>query len=391
MNQIKLLFTVVIIFIFISCQKQEPPIKTNIDGNELKSLIESSLKADHLEKNKLKGLFTYIADDFDSYNKIEIDSIQIDSIKFFSIIIENRIPVYNLFAIVDEKLKLYLKDESLNGFLESNWRKSGSNIYTVVNENFRSNNVIELSRTSLYSFNDHAFDLVYRQFEKLKSPEKIYEQNITLLSDTTIYTEITDIKARVKKIGKDIFRFDPVKNKYSSTQNVFTNLVQREVAGYQSDSTINQITDYESIKSLLGLEPDTSSTNNSDVLSDDDFEIKLNTQWKRITNYTITNYINKEKKGIKFINTRIGASLSIFKTPPQDSAKNYFDQPLANISNDRRFKFSNEYEIGKSVFKVFEFSCLTKKIYVLLEAPKATYENNIEIFNAMINSIKVNC
>lgn len=391
MNKIKLIFALVTIFVSVSCQREMQPIKNSIDGQELKNLIEKSLKGDPVGKSKLTGLFTYIADDFNSYNKIEVDSIQVDSIKFFSIIIENKIPVYNLYAVVDDKLKLYLKDESLNGFIESSWKKSESNVYAVVNENFRSNKLVELARTSLYSFNDHAVDLVFRQFIKLKSPDKILEQNITLLSDTTIFTEITDIKANLKKIGKDIFRFDPVKNKFYSLQNTFSNFVLNEVNNYQPDSTLNQITNYESLRILLGLEPDTTLTNHSNILNDDDFEIKLNNQWKKITNYTLTNFIKKEMKGIKFINTKIGASLSLFKTLPQDSATNYFDKPVDIVSKEKNYKFSNEYEIGKNLFKVFEFNCSTKKIYLLLEAPKATYENNIEIFNALINSIKVKC
>lgn len=391
MNYVKIFFVFIILISSISCNKQETPIKNYLTGNELKVLIEKFLQDDPVAKNKLQGLFTYSAKDFASYNKISIDSIQIDSLKFFSIIVENQIPVYNLFAIVDDKLKLYLKDESLNGFIESEWKKSGSNIYALVNDDFKSNDIIELSRSSLYLFNNHSFDLVFREFSKLKSNDKNLEQNVTLLSDTTIYTEITDNTIPNKKVKKDIFRFDPVKNKYLSKQNFFTNLVHNTVISVTPDSALVQITDYESIKDVLGLEPDSSSKNDLTVLSDADFDIKLSNQWKKVKNYTITNFINKETKGIKFINTKIGASLSLFKTFPQDSAKSYFTQRVENISNDKKFRFSEELEAGKSIFKIFEFSCKSKKIFLMLEAPKSTYENNIEIFDTIIKSFKVNC
>jgi hypothetical protein len=391
MKSLKIFLVLLSIVILISCKRETALIKTEITGAELKSIIGKYLQGEESSKNKINGLFTYTSDDFNSYNKIEIDSITIDNVKYFSVLVENRIPVYNLFAIVDEKLNLYLKDESLNGFLNAGWKKSESNIYAVVDEDFRSTDSIKLNRISYYSFNNHAFDLVFRQFIKLTTPVKNFEQNITLLSDTTIYTEIIDNLSRDKKIKKDAFRFDAVKNKYFSSKNIFEALVNNEIANFLSDSVQNQITDYESLRKLLGLEEDTSTVINNFTINDEDFEIKLNNQWKKINNYVITNLTKKEVKGIKFINTKIGASISLFKTLPKDSANNYFNQAIETISADKKFKTSLQFENGKNIITIYEFNCPLKKVFILLEAPKSTYENNIEIFNAIIKSFKVNC
>ena len=386
-NQVKIIF-LISIFLTFSCM--EKVHQNSFDGIRLKSLIEKSLKGDEVSKSKITGLFTFISDDFNTYNKIIIDSIQINKKKYYSVLVENQNPVYNLFGIIDENFKLLLKDESLNGYLELNWKKSGSKIFAVVNESFKSKDIIILNRVSYYSIDSLTSDIVFRQFTKIKTPDIESDQNIVFVSDTTIRTEIIKSNSTLKK-DSDVFRFDVLKNQYISTKNKFDAVVINTVEGLNNEIKGFQIVDVESIRRLLGIEDDSSySDNQTNMLSDNDFEIKLSNQWKKLGSYTISEHLKKEMKGIKFINPKIGAGISMFRISVNDSAEAYIDKPLTRSTNGIE-RISADYDDSKSRYKFYEFSCPDKKLILLFEAPKSTYENYRDIYTNIFKTFKIKC
>lgn len=380
-----------VVLILVSCKDRVKQDPASINGPELKNLIEQSLQGGENSNGKLDGLFTFIANDFTTYNKIIIDSIQIDKKPYYSVIVENQNPIYNLFAIIDIKMNLLLKDESLNGYLNSNWKKSGSKIFAVVDEAFKSKDIITLNRLSFYSVDTLVCDLVFRQFTKFKTPEKEAEQNIIFVSDTTISTEIIGGTSSLKPV-KDVFRFDVAKNQYISNQNKFDNLVTTEINELNIETTGLQIADEESIRRLLGITQDSVNVDSSFLINDNDFEIKLDNKWKKLGNYTITKTLKKEARGFKFINTKIGAGISMFKITGNDSAEGYIDKTLINkTQGDYRLRISDEFEDAKSIYKIFEYNCPTKKLILILEAPKSTYENYRDIYGRIFKTFKIKC
>ncbi len=379
------------VIFFWSCNKQIDQKKISITGPELKTLIETSLQGDVKSSNRLDGLFNYISQNFKSYNKILIDSISVNNKNFYSILIENQNPVYNLFAIIDNKMNLFLKDESLNGFLNLNWQKVKNKIFAVVDESFRSKDIVRLKRTSFYSIDTIGCDLVFRQFTEFSSPTKILEQKITFISDTSINTEIASNDKSTKPL-KDVFHFDVSRNKYLSNQNKFNNIVLDEINSLDVTPAGYQIADEESIKRLLGLNNGFTKSDSLYAISDSDFEIKLNSQWKKLGNYTIAFPLTKGTKGIKFINMKLGASLMLFKLTTSDSLENYFNiAKLNQVSGNKNLRVSEEFDQSKTRYQVFEFSCPYKKIILILEAPVSGYENYQDVYNNIVKNFKVNC
>ncbi len=391
MKHLLKIFFFLTILILSACNKD---IKQNIspfNGSVLKTLVDQSLHGDSSSGDKLRGLFTFVAKDFSTYNNIFIDSIQVNKNKFYSILVENQNPLYNLFAIIDRNKKLYLKDESLNGYLNSNWKKSGSKIFAVVDESFRSKDVIMLDRISYYSIDSLGVSLVFRQFTKIKTPQKEADQIIVFVSDSSIHTEIFDSSASSKP-EKDIFRFNVSKNKYLSSKNKFDTLVVSEVNRLNIDANEPQIVDYQSIRHLIDETNNLVKVDSSTLINDNDFEIKFDNQWKKLGGYTIANLLKKEMKGFKFINTKIGAGISMFKITPNDSLEGYFDKTLIIQTNGKKTqRETEEFDDTKNRYKLFEYSCPAKKIILILEAPKATYENYRDIFNNIFKSFKVKC
>jgi hypothetical protein len=157
--------------------------------------------------------------------------------------LENQNPVNNLFTIVDKDLNVLIKDESLNGYLNLNFKKSGSKIFVVITEEFVSKESIQLKRISYYSLEQYASELAFRQFTNFKTPDKEAEQIISVVSDTAIVTNIFYPLSKTGKTSKDVFNFNVGLQKYLSDKNLFDTLVHREIRAVKTFSNKNLIID----------------------------------------------------------------------------------------------------------------------------------------------------
>jgi len=387
-NIIKYILTFALLFL-VSCKDriEEKPFVFN--GQNFHTLVINSLSGDENSKIILEGLFTFDAP-LKTFNKIDIDSIEINNENYYTLILENQNPVYNLFAIVDKDLNLILKDESLNGYINLNFKKSGSRRFAVITEDFNSKDVIQLRRISYYSLEQYSSELVFRQFTKIKTPTKEAEQVVSVISDTAIVTNIFYPASKSSKTSKDIFSFDIVKNKYVSTKNLFDSLVYKEVRSLNLKYKNPQITDGESI--VIFFNNESSSTKEQIGLKENDFEIFLDSTWKNIGSITISNFVKKNLKGIKFISGKMGAGISLAAIAPTDSAENYFTEELKNRNQlNSMMRFSDRLIDNKNIYQLYEFSCPTKKILMILETPKSTYELNKTHYQEIIKSFLINC
>jgi len=389
-NFIKYLSILFLSFLAISCKEEVKETPFVVNGQTIHKLIKNSLNGDENSKKILEGLFTFIAE-LKTFNKIEIDSIEINGANYFTLLLENHNPVYNLFAIVDNDLNLILKDESLNGYLNLNFKKSGSRRFAVITEDFNSKDVVQLTRISYYSLEQYSSDLVYRQFTKIKTETKEAEQVISVISDTAIITSIFYPVSKTSKNSKDVFSFDVAKNKYISNNNFFDTLVYREVRSLNIQTINPQITNAESILRFFdGKDPNVSSHQVS--ISENDFEIVLDSTWKNIGSVTISNLVKQKLNGIKFISGKMGAVISLAAIATVDSAENYFNEVLKNRDETKSvMRFSDKLIDNKNIYQLYEFSCPTKKILMILETPKSTYKLNKTHYEQIINSFLIKC
>ena len=389
-NQIKTYLLASIIFLLISCKENIEEKTFEFNGQSFYKLVINSINGDENSKRILNGLFTFDAD-LKSYNKIEVDSIEINNANYYTLLLENQNPVYNLFALVDKDLNLILKDESLNGYLNLNFKKSGSRRFAVITEEFNSKDVIQLNRISYYSLEQYLSELVFRQFTKIKTSNKEVEQVLSSISDTTIVTSIVNLNSKTSKTSKDVFRFDVANNKYVSNKNLFDSLVYKEVRSMKVQYKNPQITDAESILRLFEGEGSDNSLSQIKI-SENDFEIVLDSTWKKLGSITISNLVKQKLNGIKFISGKMGASISLAAIAPTDSAEIYFNEVLKNRDVKKsEMRFSDRLIDNKIIYQLFEFSCPTKKVLMILETPKSTYESNKVHYEEIIKSFLINC
>jgi hypothetical protein len=387
---IKNISTLLLLFLLISCKEEVKETPFIINGQSIYTLIKNSLSGDENSKKMIDGLFTFDAE-LKTYNKIDIDSIEINNTNYYTLLLENQNPIYNLFAIVDKDLNLILKDESLNGYLNLNFKKSGSRRFAVITEDFNSKDVIQLTRISYYSLEQYASELVYRQFTKIRTASKEAEQVVSVISDTAIVTSIFYPASKTSKTSKDVFSFDVANNKYVSDKNLFDSLVYKEVRGLNIQTKNPQITDAESIRRFFnGKDPNISTHKIS--ISESDFEIVLDSTWKKLGSITISNLVKQKLNGLKFISGKMGAGISLAAIAPTDSAENYFNEALKNRDETKSvMRFSDKLIDNKNIYQLYEFSCPTKKILMILETPKSTYELNKAHYEEIIKSFLIKC
>lgn len=379
-----------LLFLAISCKEEVKETPFIVNGQTIYTLIINSLSDDENSKKIIEGLFTFDAE-LKTYNKIDIDSIEINNLDYYTLLLENQNPVYNLFAIVDKDLNLILKDESLNGYLKLNFRKSGSRRFAVITEDFNSKDVIELNRISYYLLEQYTSELVYRQFTKIKTSTKEAEQVISVISDTAIVTSIFYPASKNSKTSKDVFSFDVASNKYVSDKNLFDSIIYKEVRSINIQSKNPQITDAESILRFFNDQDPKDSTLQVSI-SENDFEIILDSTWKKLGNITISNLVKQKINGLKFISGKMGAEISLAVIAPTDSAENYFNEVLKNSKElNSVMRYSDKLIDNKNIYQLYEFSCPTKKILMILETPKSTYELNKAYYEEIIKTFLIKC
>ena len=389
-NPIKIFLAFAVIFLIVGCKEkvEEKPFVFN--GESFLTLVQNSINGDANSKKIIGELFTFDAE-LKTYNKILVDSIEINNANYYMLLLENQNPIYNLFAIVDKDLNLILKDESLNGYLNLNFKKSGSRIFAVLSEEFNSKDVIQLKRISYYSLEQYSSDLVFRQFTKIKTPTKEAEQVISVISDTAIITNIFYPASKTSKTTKDIFSYDVAHNKYVSDKSLFDSLVYKEIRSLKIQTKNAQITDAESIFRLFNKENINTSANQV-LIQENDFEITLDSTWKKLGGITISNLVKKKLMGIKFISGKMGSEISLAAIAPTDSAENYFNEVLKYQSKfNNVVRYSEKLIDNKNIYQLLEFSCLTKKILMILETPKSTYELNKNQYDQIIQTFLIKC
>lgn len=376
--------------IISSCKSQVDEKPFEFNGESFETIVRNAISGDENSKNILDGLFTFDTK-LKTFNKIDVDSIEINNINYYTLLLENQNPVYNLFAVVDKNMNLILKDESLNGYLKLNFKKSGSRRFAVVTENFNSKDVIELNRVSYYLLEQYSSDLVFRQFIKIKTPSKEAEQVISVISDTAIITSIFYPAAKNSKTSKDVFRFDVATDRYLSANNLFDSLVVKEIRSLNIQTKNPQITDGESILRFFNNNQSLSDLGNV-KLSEKDFVIDLDSTWKKLGSVTISNLVKQKVTGSKYISGKMGASISLAAIAPTDSAENYFNETLNNkYQYNSSMRSSDKLIDNKNIYQLYEFSCPTKKILMILETPKSTYELNKNHYEEIIKTFLVRC
>mgnify|MGYP005837713271 FL=1 len=387
-------FTTIVIIslalIAFACQsnKEEKSVPL-IDGKKIYSLVLEVLDNTNVSANPFQRLFDKAKDKSFTYNKIEIDSVSIGDRKYYSLLLEHPIPAYNLFAVVDDSLNLLLKDVSLNGYISAKWKKLNDKNVIELDEEFKSYEIYNLQRYSLYYPVDNKYQLVFRTFMFFSSPKDSIFQNIVELTDSIIKTKIPKPKFLSVTDTSDEFVFNYKVMKYVSSKNVFDSMILEEINNTKTELSPNHILNKKSINDILEY----SSNDNNYIADEKDFKFQIPKDWTKIYNVALRKDLNRDIKGIYFINQKLGASIGILKIPLTDSAEIYVNEKLfvSKEIGNYRVRQSEVKQDLKRFYQTIEHNCGNKKYLIIIEGSKNIYKNNEQLFKDILSSFIINC
>jgi len=391
MKKISTTLILTLSFLILSCQSgKDEKIHSAIDGKQIYSLIVEALDSTkNISANPFSKLFEKAKDKSFTYNKIEIDSISEGNRKIYSILLEHPVPAYNLFAVIDDSLNLLLKDVSLNGYISAKWRKlNDKNVIEIVDE-FKSYEIFNLKRYSLYFPEKEKYQLVFRTFTFFSSPKDTIYQNIAEIDDIVIRTKIPKPKFLTISDSSDIFVFNPEKFMYISPDNVFDSIVLKEINNTQSELTPNHILNKKSINDILEY----STSDNNYIADEKDFKFEIPADWTKIYNVALSKDLNRSIKGIYYINQKLGISIGVIKIPLTDSAEVYVNEKLSvsKENGNHRIRQTELKQDLKRFYQTIEHSCGNKKYLLIIEGSKNIYKTNEQMIKNILTSFIINC
>ena len=223
-------FLFFLVFSLMGCSeldRSKQPIK--LTGNALNSLVSAAAAGNKIANDSLSGLIDLSMPDNYHYNQPNVDSFYLDSVKYFSVIINHPNSVYNRFAVYDEGSNCYLIDKSLNGKFLFELIEIDSIKFLKIVENFIALDSIRAVRLSLYRKINDSFNLVLRNYAEVKTIKNVYNQVVTSIALDTIKTRLF-FSENNKVISREVFFVYRHNLKaFRSESSLFDSLVFKEV------------------------------------------------------------------------------------------------------------------------------------------------------------------
>jgi len=384
-----ILFTLLFLNACSEKPNEEEPQKIN--GNVISKLAVEALWGNEKANFRLSGLIKPDTPTPDEYNQLKIDSIVTpNGIKFYSILIEYPNPIHNVLAVYNEKLSLYLLDNSLNGNIVTEWKNISGKIYLITSENFVSKDILKLSRLSLYTMINGKFYRVFYSFTKLDKAGKIYTQSIEKIDDNKVITRLSSNPKTKLNNTKDTFNFNSSENKYLSGKDVFTKFVVNEIKSAKWSIEKPEL----KLETIKKKEQTTKQTQTSDYVSADlkGYKITLSNDWNKPIGIAVTDHLISRLEGVRYINEKIGATITVIQLPEGSTASQFVKYKFGNpTKGEYRVRSTKIIEQGKNYVQFFEHSCTSKTFLLLLQTPKYTYNEYKHIYDEITTSFFIEC
>jgi hypothetical protein len=391
----KLVFAILfIILLFFNCTQQSGNLfSEKIDGKKLNLLVKGALSGNEASNFKLSGLLVDYTPSNVEYNQLFIDStFTASGLKLFSVLVEFPNPLFNILAVYDENLNLYLQDNSLNGNIAVKWKTISGKQYLAASERFTAKDKIELSRLSLYSVEDSKVTLLFRSFTRIKDARKKSEQIINYVGNDKITTRITSNHNRKLNNKTVTFNYSNVDNKYVSKDDIFHNFILDEINKAKGE-TKNQTLSKETVEQIK-VELKLANRQGGEYLVEElrGFQIVLDSDWYDPISLSVTEHLIKPLQGIRYVNNSLGAQITVFRLPKGDDATQFIEYKFGDATEGSYSIRSSELiTLDKHVVQILEHSCLDKRFLLILQVPKLTYEKNKNMYSDILTTFSINC
>ncbi|GEM_PF-4504631 len=377
---------VIVSSLLISCKEEiayEP-----IDSNTLKESIIYYLDSSKQNIGNISSIFSNIKEPSKNYNKIIVDSILINNEKYFIILAEHSVPVFNLFAILNDSLDLLLVDNSLNGYLNYSKLNDGTTEYIQLIENYKSLDVFNLTRLSLYKKIGDGIHLIFRGNLAFHSPKDSIVRNLTSITDSVIICNIPKSKFIVQNEIKYRYNFDLVSKRFITANDYMDSLIQKEINNFANEFSPNQILNKKSYIDLLN-----ERFEDTTLVVKSEYEFSIPSEWISLDNISFYKILKKKVKGSYFVNKRLGVNIGIIKIPEFEISEDYVNASFTIQKQLRNYQIRESVvqEDIKYFSQAIEHECDGIKYLIIIEGSKNVYRKDQEYFKNILSSFAINC
>jgi hypothetical protein len=380
------IYITIVLSLFISC-KEEVIIK-EVDADSLKESIIMYLDSSKQTIENISGIFSNIKEPSANYNKITVESIQLNNRKHFVVLLEHPIPVFNLFAVLDDSLNLLLRDNSINGHLRYAKLNNGNTDYLQLTEDYKSLDVFNLTRLSIYKKIGDKIRLVFRGHIAFNSPKDSVVRNITAFNDSTIVCSIPKSKLLVKDVINYKYYYDNLLKLFSTEKDFMDTIIVKEINNFSAEFSPSQILNKKSYMDIIA-----ERLSDSLEISKAEYEFSIPPDWTLLDNISFYKILKKKVKGNFFVNKSMGVNIGIIKIPDLENSEDYVN---ASFTVQKQLR---DYQIRESVVQedikyfsqAIEHQCGGKKYLLIIEGSKNAYRKNQEYFKNILASFAINC
>lgn len=221
--------SITLVFLGACSLNEDVSSSKKISGAELNFLIQNAQHGVKSSNDLISGLIDTSSFFNGQYNKTSIDSFNLDTVKYFAVVLQHPNSIFNRFAIYNEYGDCFLIDKSLNSINSTQIIEVDKLIFIKIVENFNVGDSIGIVRLSLYRNIDTAFYLVYRNLAEVRYTDKIFTQTIISLNADTIKTRLKLPESIKIKEREDSFVFSNNDKIYKSEDSLFSSLLSQEL------------------------------------------------------------------------------------------------------------------------------------------------------------------
>jgi hypothetical protein len=362
------------------------------NDSQLNDLLVKAAEGDQEINDSLSFLIDPALPVMGKYNRIITKEISLSGGKnYYYVLLEHPNPVYNRAAVYDSALNLYFLTKDLNGTLVVEHLSLDGFEFLMLKESFLTNDVINIDRIHLIKLDTSEVYPVLDLYTGIKTPKLEYRQVIEELNSERIKTKITEPNKRSSSDKGDVFIYNTAHKRFISETNTFKQILFDITSNYKGKIELPQITDSLSALRSAGIGVPADSPGGTPGLGEG-FSLTVKEDWKKISDLIITDYLNQNIKGTKFINTQLGAEISVVPIPVKDSSEMYVRFALPQTTQGNyKVRFSQKIEFGRDYLQLFEYSCGRNKFLMIFKTSRSSYYRNRETYEEIINSFTMDC
>jgi hypothetical protein len=213
-------------------------------------MVLQAVSGDKTANEALQGLIDL--EDFPvnkGFNSLVADSFKTNGKRYYYVKLEYPNPVYNRYAVYNEKFNLLLLDKSLNGDMAIDFFVKDNMTFIKLAESFISKGALSLKRLSLYKVGSDNIKLVFRSYYSLNKPDAFFSQELGSITKDSITTEI-NVPEEVSSVKKDKFVYSAKDERYVSSKNYFDRIIKQQVNSFDFPAELPEVKDEKSAKEI---------------------------------------------------------------------------------------------------------------------------------------------